>query len=58
MKENKQKIIFSQSLAGFLLMRGFVLQGIRADKRTRRNVFLFNDSEQLQSAINDYVQTS
>lgn len=55
-EEIKYKVIHSQRLAGFLLMRGFVLQGVRADKRTRRNVFLFNASEQLESAIGDYVQ--
>lgn len=50
-----QITIFSQRLAGSLMMKGFVLIGMRPDEHnTRRNVFIFNDSEQLQQAIAEY----
>jgi len=46
---------FSQKLAGFLLMNGFPLLGIKSDlKKTGRNIYLFQDSELLRKAISEY----
>lgn len=47
----------SQRLAGFLMLKGFVLKGMQPNLDTpKRNVFLFNNSEQLLLAIPKYKQ--
>ena len=47
--------IYSQKLAGYLMQRGFVLIDMKEDiKPTGRNVFLFKNTPQLQSAIDEY----
>jgi hypothetical protein len=52
----KEYIVFSQRLAGELMIRGFVLK--RMDKTMRndsnRNIFFFNESEDLLKFITDY----
>jgi hypothetical protein len=46
---------FSQKLAGYLLINGFSLIGIKSDlKKTGRNIYLFQDSEPLRKAIDQY----
>jgi hypothetical protein len=46
---------FSQKLAGYLLTNGFSLMGLKSDlKKTGRNIYLFQDSEQLRESINKY----
>lgn len=45
---------YSARMAGYLLMTGFVVLEMRKDQKTRRNVFIFNDSEELNEAIEDY----
>ncbi len=55
----KKKIfnVYNQRMAGYLMQRGFVLMDIQPDlKKTGRNVFLFNDTLQLRSAIDDYMR--
>lgn len=48
--------IFNQKLAGYLMQRGFVLQGIRPNKDgSGRNVFLFRDTVELRQAVGDYM---
>ena len=55
MENKKYKIIYNQSLAGFLMMRRFVLINMRPDNQVSgRNVFFFVDSPELQKAINEY----
>lgn len=55
MENKKYKIIYNQSLAGFLMMRRFVLINMRPDNQgSSRNVFFFVDSPELQKAINEY----
>jgi hypothetical protein len=52
----KEYICFSMKLAGFLMQRGFVLK--RMEKSTRnpnRNVFLFNESEDLINVVKEYM---
>ena len=55
MNESKMITIFSQKLAGFLMMHSFVLVGMRPNKNNSgKNVFFFNDSPELQTAIEEY----
>lgn len=55
MNETKMITIFSQKLAGYLMMRSFVLVGMRPNKNnTGKNVFFFNDTPDLQMAIKEY----
>lgn len=43
-------------MAGYLMQRGFVLIEMRPDlKNTGRNVFVFNETPQLKSAIDEYI---
>lgn len=54
--EKRNFIVYSQKLAGYLMQRGFVLIDMQPDlKKTRRNVFFFNDTPQLKSAIDEYM---
>jgi len=49
---------FSQKLAGFLLINGFAITGIKSDlKNTGRTIYLFQNSESLQRAITKYKTT-
>lgn len=53
--ERGLKIIFSQYLAGWLMMHGYMLRGIRPDKvKKNKNVFLFKWSEELEKDIEKY----
>lgn len=53
----KEYIVFSQKLAGELMIRGFVLK--RMDKTFRdnsnRNIFFFNESDELLKTVEEYV---
>lgn len=49
---NYKKAIFSQRLAGYLMMQGFVLLGMSEDKKKgHKNIFFFNDTPELHKAI-------
>jgi len=54
--------IKTQKLAGYLMMRGFVLKGLIPDDtininaNIKRNMFMFNNTYELTNAINDYKQ--
>jgi len=50
----KEFSAYSQRLAGFLMMRGFVVKLMRQDMKTRRNIFIFNDNDELQRVIKEY----
>lgn len=51
----KYRYVFSQRLAGFLMQKGFVLIRMNRNLDDRsKNVFLFKDSEEIESAIQDY----
>lgn len=54
----KKKIaIHTHKLMGFLSMKGFSLLGIEQNKKnTKLNVYIFNDSEEIQEAIKEYKQ--
>jgi len=56
MKE--EHIIFSMKLAGYLMQRGFVVKRMEKSKRDgneHRNIFIFNKSNDLLSACEDYM---
>lgn len=53
--KTKYRYIFSLRLAGFLMQRGFVL--LRMNRNLddpTKNVFLFKDSQEIESAIQEY----
>lgn len=55
--ERGLKIIFSQYLAGWLMMQGYMLRGIRPDKvKKNKNVFLFKWSDKLEKDIERYKE--
>ncbi|MCM3387361.1 DUF5659 domain-containing protein [Ureibacillus chungkukjangi] len=53
---NKEHIVFSQYLAGTLMRLGFVLKRVeRTNKEnSRKNIFIFNETDELLQAITDY----
>ena len=54
--DKKSFIVYSQKMAGYLMQMGFVLIDMQPDlKKTGRNVFFFNDTPQLKSAIDEYL---
>ena len=47
--------IYSQRLAGYLMLQGFVLEDIGINNQnSSKRVFFFKDSEELQKAIKAY----
>ncbi|GEM_PF-1126986 len=55
----KQIPIFHNSLAGYLMYKGFVLQNMGKSKNSGErnlNIYYFNDSEQIQNKINEYKE--
>ena len=57
MHDFKIYYVRSQRLAGFLMMKGFVLQFIKpVNDGSNRNLFCFKDSEQLVAKIQEYKQ--
>lgn len=54
--DKKNFIVYNQRMAGYLMQRGFVLIDMQPDlKKTDRNVFFFNNTPQLKSAIDEYM---
>ena len=48
--------VYSQKLAGFLMMQGFILVNIAPNERCiSKNVFFFWDSPQIQKEIKNYL---
>lgn len=55
--KSKFKPIYSQKLAAYLMLRGFVLLNMEKNKdNSGRNVFFFNNSNQLEDATNEYFK--
>ena len=52
--ELKTFYVKSMKLAGFLMMKGFVLHGVKPEENSNRNIFLFTNSPQLLKAIEQY----
>jgi len=46
---------YSLRLAGYLMLQGFVLKLMRDDQKSNRKIFIFNDSSELQNAIQNYL---
>lgn len=55
MSNTKMITIFNQRLCGYLMMKGFVLVAMSENKHCAgKNVFFFNDSDELQRSINEF----
>ena len=52
--ELKTFFVKSMKLAGFLMMKGFVLHSVKPEENSNRNIFLFTNSPQLLKAIEQY----
>ena len=53
--DKRIKTIYSQKLAGYLMYSGFVLINSRPDiNNTGRNLFFFNNSDELEEKIAEY----
>lgn len=51
----QDRYIFSQKLAGLLMLKGFVLKYMKPDKyNPSRNIFVFNDSEELKKVLDEF----
>ena len=52
----KDYIVLSQKVAGYLMQKGFVLQKLKPTNKEglKRNVFIFNESEELIKSIHEY----
>lgn len=52
----KEYVIFNQRLAGYLMQQGFVLKRMEKSNKEGidRNVFIFNNTEDLLQRINQY----
>lgn len=52
----KEYIVFSQRLAAILMIKGFVLKRMEKTNRdsSNRNVFYFNESEDLLKVVEQY----
>ena len=56
---SNEYIIFSQKLCAYLMNQGFHLKRIDRSKRNiGKNIFIFNDSEQLQQNIKNFKSLS
>lgn len=54
----KEFVIFNQRLAGYLMQQGFVLKRMEKSnkKGINRNVFIFNNTEDLLQMINQFTK--
>jgi hypothetical protein len=51
----KMKTIFNQRIAGYLMMKGFVLADMRPNENgSGKNVFYFKESDELLSSMDEY----
>ena len=49
--------IYNQRLAGYLMLNGFVLKGIdKNEDGSNRTVFFFNDSDEINKVINEFLK--
>ncbi|WP_350268546.1 DUF5659 domain-containing protein [Neobacillus mesonae] len=51
---NETLIIHSRRLAIYLQCRGFLIIGVEPDLKSKRNIFVFNNSENIQSVMLEY----
>lgn len=58
MNEKQMKTIFSMKMAAFLMTKGFVLVDMAKNTDgSGKNVFFFNDSDELRLAMEEYKQS-
>lgn len=58
MKNKEYKYIFSQRLAGYLMLQGFRILRINHNLNDDyRNVFVFHNSKEITQAMIDYKRT-
>jgi hypothetical protein len=51
----KKYVVFNQQVAGYLMFNKFQLKNINPSRvNPEKNVFVFNDSEDLRNAISQY----
>jgi hypothetical protein len=51
-------VVYSQRMAGYLMLRGFYLVGVQPNlKRSGKNCFSFFDSPMLKDAMEDYLNS-
>ena len=51
-EEQKELPVFSQRIAGHLMIRGFRLHGIKRNRKfNEKNVFYFKDCQEVRQAI-------
>ena len=51
----KKYVVFNQKVAGFLMVKGFVLKKIeKSHENSHMNVFIFNDTRELRNKISEY----
>jgi len=50
----KEYVIFNQRLAGYLMQKGFVLKRMEKSNKSNRNVFIFNNTDDLIEKIKNY----
>ena len=43
-------------LAGFLMMNGFVCIDLKEDKKGKRNIYIFNKSDELKRVVREYSE--
>lgn len=57
--ENKDYIVLKMHLAGWLMMKGYVLKEIKPTNKegSVRNVFIFNKTKSLLNSIEEYKQS-
>ena len=54
-EEKKSVTVFNQKLAGKLMVEGFKLQGMRADKKfSNRNVYFFMNCDRVNEIIKNF----
>jgi len=47
---------YSLRLAGYLMLQGFVLKLMRDDQKSKRKIFIFNNTPELQEKIQEYLR--
>lgn len=53
-EEQKELPVFSQRIAGHLMIRGFRLHGIKRNRKfNEKNVFYFKDCQEVRQAIEE-----
>lgn len=56
-ERKKDIVIFNQRMAGYLMLKGYVLLEMRPDIKStsHKNIFIFRDTPQLRQSMSDYL---